>query len=1092
LRFLFVINVALMNGVAAWQEEFEPHIEPVSGEAAAAMASIEAIEGIELELFAAEPLLANPVCLYVDHLGDLFVAESFRCNAGVTDMREHMDWLDEDLANRTVEERLAMMRAHVGEDYDPDYGTAFEQVRLIRDTDGDGKADRDFVFATGFSDHADGIGAGLLSYRGDVFYTCIPHLWRLRDLDGDGRAEKKVALSSGYGVNIALLGHDLHGLRIGPDQRLYFSCGDRGFHVETAQGTIAHPHAGAVLRCNLDGTNLEVWHTGLRNPQELVFDLHGNLFTGDNNSDGGDKARWVNVVEGGESGWRYAYQWITSPVMRGPWNDEKLWHPPHKGQAAYIVPPIANLASGPSGLTYYPGTGLDSSYDRHFFLCDFRGDAKYSGVHVFRTHAQGAFWELGETRRFLWNTLATDIDFGPDGSMYFSDWVHGWTKTGKGRIYRAYHPEGRSSALARETRSILREGTYELSTEKLIRLLEHPDQRVRQEAHFALAEREAVEALTRKARDGGLLARLHALWGLGIAAREDIRALAGAVPLTEDPDPEVRAQAVRVLGDEWYFDGADAIRARISDSEPRVRFFASIAAGRLGIEGAIEPLTRVLIDAGEDDPNLRHAGVMGLLGCADEATLERLSDHESAHVRMGALLVYRRRSDPAIGRFLEDSDPLLVLEAARAIHDRPIEGALENLALHDCRTLPAGREAALVRRVLNANLRGGNARTLADLALRPDLEDAFRVEAIDMLVSWADPSDRDRVNNTWIPLAPRSVDKVRALTLELAQSAVVDGSPALVKAFTRLIAAMEVGELSPALCAWVEDPARHTGVRVAALEAMQALGSRELARAVRASLGDPIGRVRAAALIALEELAPEDALVSLPAILEGGEITERRAAYRILGRMGPGAKKHILAELELLEAGLLPQEFALDLVQAAEMYAQFDPIAADVAARLDVLHLSRRAEPELAFWVDGLFGGDPDRGREVYQRTELSCVRCHETGDDTMRVGPDLRGVSRRLTRLQMLESIVLPNRRTTPGFQGTVFYMLDESVVNGRMLEETADGIRVIDSDGVTTTLDPAEVDERRADLSAMPEDIVKSLDRSEMRDLLAYLGDL
>jgi HEAT repeat protein len=196
---------------------------------------------------------------------------------------------------------------------------------------------------------------------------------------------------------------------------------------------------------------------------------------------------------------------------------------------------------------------------------------------------------------------------------------------------------------------------------------------------------------------------------------------------------------------------------------------------------------------------------------------------------------------------------------------------------------------------LNANLRGGNARTLADLALRPDLEDAFRVEAIDMLASWADPSDRDRVNNTWIPLAPRSVDKVRALTLELAQSAVVDGSPALVKAFTRLIAAMEVGELSPALCAWVEDPARHTGVRVAALEAMQALGSRELARAVRASLGDPIGRVRAAALIALEELAPEDALVSLPAILEGGEITERRAAYRILGRMGPGAKKHILA-----------------------------------------------------------------------------------------------------------------------------------------------------------------------------------------------------
>src|SRR5947209_3616632 len=162
-------------------------------------------------------------------------------------------------------------------------------------------------------------------------YTCIPDLWLLEDTKGAGRADVKKSLHTGYGVHVSFLGHDMHGLRMGPDGKLYFSIGDRGLHVETAGKTIDAPDTGSVLRCNPDGSQLEIVATGLRNPQELAFDEFGNLFTCDNNADHGDKARWVYVVEGGDSGWRIGYQHLRSPVALGPWNAEKLWYPRWEG-----------------------------------------------------------------------------------------------------------------------------------------------------------------------------------------------------------------------------------------------------------------------------------------------------------------------------------------------------------------------------------------------------------------------------------------------------------------------------------------------------------------------------------------------------------------------------------------------------------------------------------------------------------------------------------------------------------------------------------------------------------------------------------------
>ncbi len=230
------------------------------------------------------------------------MAETFRQQKGVEDNRYHMGWLLDDLKLQTVAERVEMFRKHLGEKAD-EYGVHHDRIRLLTDTDGDGRADTSNVFADGFNSIETGTGAGVLARRGDVYYTCIPKLWKLRDEDGDGVADQRDALHHGYGVRVAFRGHDMHGLIQGPDGRIYFSIGDRGYNVKTQEGTrLVRPDTGAVFRCWPDGSELEEFAYGLRNPQELAFDDFGNLFTCDNNSDSGDQARWVHIAEGADIG----------------------------------------------------------------------------------------------------------------------------------------------------------------------------------------------------------------------------------------------------------------------------------------------------------------------------------------------------------------------------------------------------------------------------------------------------------------------------------------------------------------------------------------------------------------------------------------------------------------------------------------------------------------------------------------------------------------------------------------------------------------------------------------------------------------------
>jgi quinoprotein glucose dehydrogenase len=1083
-----LISLAAAPGDGPAPAPYAPKISGPSEEAALAVQTIRLPAGFKAALFAAEPMLANPVAFAIDERGRFFVAETFRLNAGVTDTREHMGWLDDDLASRTVEDRVAMYPKHLG-DVSKSFTAEHERVRLIEDLDGDGKADRSTVFADGFNQIADGIGAGLLARQGKVWFSCIPHLWLLSDTDGDGRADSR-SLHQGYGVHVGYMGHDLHGLRFGPDGKLYFTIGDRGLNVKTEGRTLFLPDTGAVLRCEPDGSELEVFATGLRNPQELAFDERGDLFTCDNNSDSGDLARCVHLVEGGDSGWRIGYQFLPD---RGPWNSEKLWLPRFDGQAAYLLPPVANIADGPSGLCHYPGTGLPDAYQGHFFLCDFRGVSGQSGVRSFALRSKGASYELWDSQLFAWSVLATDVDFGVDGALYLTDWVEGWDKTGKGRIYKVYDPERVRAPVVLEVKSLLAAGMAGRSLEELVKLLAHADQRIRQEAQFELAARgrPALPALRAAAARGGAptRARLHAIWALGQIGRRDLSGLEGLPDLLTDADPEARAQAARVLGDARFAPARGRILRLLEDPSPRVQLFAALAAGKLGGPDALGPLLALLERNADEDPYLRHAAATALAWSSEPATLAAAARGAPAVVRMGILLALRRLAAGEVAGFLADPERRLVLEAARAIHDLPIEWALPQLA-----ALPVSpaTEEPLLRRILNASFRLGGpprARAVAAAAGRSDLREETRVEALEELGDWASPSGRDRLLGLWRPIAPRPREEA-AQPLRPLLPAILAEAPARVRrSAIQAAARLSIREAVPLVHDLLARKALPPEARGEAVAALDLLGDPELLQAVRIAIADPDPTVRIAGQKLLAKVRPVEAVALLERALENGATLEKQAALSTLGGMAePGAEGVLSRCLERLGEGKVAPEIQLDLLEAAARHS-----SSGLREKVARYEASRPADDPMARYRETLFGGDARRGRKVfYEKDAVSCLRCHRSEGAGGEVGPNLAGVGGRQTREYLLESIVAPNRQIAKGFETVALFTRDGAVVLGVLKDEDERQVRVASPEGKLLAVPKERIRSRSAAPSAMPEELAARLTRGEMRDLVEYLASL
>ncbi len=1079
---------------------------------------------LELHKWSGEVNVPDPVAVSVDPQGRVYVAATTRRKVADLDIREHRDWIPDDVALDSVAAKRAFLQEALApgklrvprgglKDHNRDGSIDWkdltvhsERIYQLRDENGDGTADRITVFAEGFDSEVTGIAAGVLWHDGWVYVTVAPDLWRLKDTNDDGVADVREVVAHGFGIHIAYAGHDMHGPRLGPDGRIYWSIGDKGVNVTSREGRHFYfPHEGCVLRVEPDGAGFEVFARGLRNVQEVAFDAHGNLFGVDNDADmTGEKERVVHIVEGSDAGWRCGHQYMG---MNSRWMREGLWLPAHDEQPLFLLPPVALSRNGPAGFLWEPGTALNDRLRGRFFLSQFPSGE----LSALTLEPSGASFIQTAEIQLNKGIMGIGMAWGPEGAIYMADWDGGYPLDEIGAVWRVDAAADRDEAARAEVLRLLRGEFKAESVDELATLLGHADQRVRVGAQLELVKREALARLqsVTTASEAPELARLHALWGLGIGLRRGLLAAEPVRALLADELPLLRAQACKMLGDAPQAAGAaaDAVIPLLEDQDPTVRLQAALALGKLNAPEAVPGLIAM---AGRDgaDPTLRHGLVSGLAGCATAEALAALAGEEDFWVRAAALLALRRQASPLVAVFLDDKESRLVDEAARAIHDdEGVRAAWPQLAALAESDRPLS--AMTRRRALNAAFRAGgaaNARRLLNYALNDAQPVDLRLEALQHLTDWTQPPRLDRVDGMAHDLSQRDAAGADSEVATRVDELLALRDSELKPAAIAMLVVLQVPVPAATMAAIVADAQAPDSVRAEALALMASQHQDQ--PELDAALAE-VWQQHAPAVLRQSALRAEAAQRAaqfpkrLRAVLAAKtDLVLQQEALALAATLPestrPEAAKVVLEWMRRLgEKGGVPAEWSLDLLEAATALA---PVSEELAQALTKHEAARPAPtispsglPVMPLPPELLRGGDRARGRDIVtNHLGGNCLACHVVeAAEGSNVGPALTGIGKLQTREFLLESLLSPGAVIAPGF-GTVSLSLQDGVsLAGVVVEEKPDTLTLRAADGVTQEIERSRIAVQTPPISVMPP-MLGILNKREIRDVVEYLASL
>ncbi len=348
------------------------------------------LEGAKLELIASEPQIMTPVGMTFDSQGRLLVIESH------THQRP--------------------------EDYQ---GPAGDRIRMLSDSDGDGKLDQWSTFAEGFQQSMNLLAAG----PGQVYLVTRRSVDLLIDDDHDGRCDRQVSIlqletEDDYPHNA------LGGIAADGKGGLFVGLGENHGIQYTLNGSDGssysdHGGVGTIFRCTANGKDLRRYCNGFWNPFSICVLPNDQVFSVDNDPDSSPPCRLIHAVETGDYGHRYEY-------TRAGVHPLQAWD----GELPGTLPMVCGTGEAPTAVVPHRGYLWVTSWGDH-------------RLERYRLIAKGASYTAEQKI-----AVQGDADFrptgcavAPDGSLYFADWVdRSYPVHGKGRIWRLSFAEEEASS----------------------------------------------------------------------------------------------------------------------------------------------------------------------------------------------------------------------------------------------------------------------------------------------------------------------------------------------------------------------------------------------------------------------------------------------------------------------------------------------------------------------------------------------------------------------------------------------------------------------------------------------------------------------
>lgn len=990
--------------------------------------------GFRIEQVASEPLVADPVHIAFDAQGRILVCEIHGYN-----FEGHYDVLELNktgVLDKTVrripasEEAMALAEKET-------YGT----VKLLEDTDGDGRADRSTVWA----DHLPAC-YGVVPAREGVIVLCAPDIVYLADRDGDGHAEVRETLFTGFGVGE--LWTRISNPHWGVDNWIYAACG------AGSAGTIRGPHlsipvklGNTCFRFKSDGTRFELVSGG-SSGFGLAFTDFDDLFLVSNQQ----HALYVAPLP---------YHYLArNPYSAAPGvlvNVSAYGHPARVFPTAPPDPWRLARSQQPEWVKFYGAAevtmGLVTAacapliYNAAQFPAEFQGnhfscECAYNLVHRCVLQPDGASFKAvraTENTEFLTSTeqwfRPVNLALGPDGCLYVVDMYreiiedysaiprylqqqYGLIKGhDKGRIWRVRWDE---------TNRVASVNLAAISPIDLARELSNPNAWRRETAQrllFERADKSVVPALAELVRDGSTpQARLHALHTLnGLSALEPSLVEAAL----EDVHPAMRLHALRLA--EAWLDPRPALIEKllqmVEDPDAKVRLQVAFTLGESRDPRKWPALANLASRHGEDR-------------WVQAAIVSSVPD-SSARL-LGEIV--RRDGSTSAGRHL--FKPLSAVVGARQQSDELTE-LLQVIA-----SQPVSESVEVQTNCLSGLIEG--LRRGKPILLTP-------TNAVAVLRQ----------------LLASPAAAVRGLALQVAGVLKLTQSPEMTAVFDAatqqaLDARRAAAERQSAVMLLASAPfTQLEPVTTKLLDARQPLDV-QLSAVSALAASDDVGVARAL-LSGWKTLSPKVQTAALDAIFRHSQ--------------------RLSALLDAIEQGIIPVQ-VLDSLRRSQLLSHPNESLRQRAQLLLAAQQSNPDQQQMLARYQAALGGlvDARRGQNFFDE---HCLRCHSLQGRGANVGPDLGGTKGRAEETLLLD-ILQPSAQITVGYRSYIVETANGDSFTGILSAETATSITLPDETGkeqVILRKDIASI--RTSDISLMPENFPELLRPQDLVDLLGYLRE-